>query len=305
MSQVVVVRIPGDTNTVLDENQYRHMLTTGMQAMAGAQEYRPFLKKLFPGGTVGMKANCLSPFNSTSVPLAGALTKILIADAGIEENNIIVWERGIRELKEVGYKLNASSFGPRCFGTDTAGVGYDDTYYTCGKVNSRVSRVITHMIDHSINLPILKHHYLAGLSGGLKNMYGAVNNPNKYHADNCNPFAAEISALEPIKKKHRLTIIDAGRVQYDNGPGYDRKSMAYYGGIIISSDPVAIDRVALEILEKCRAAHKKPSFADLGQPVKYLKSGEDIGLGISDLARIDLKVLTVGSGGKASPGELF
>lgn len=306
MSQVVVVRIPGgDPGTFLKESQYRQLLEAGFQALSGGSDFRPYLKKLFPGGTVGMKANCLSPFNSTSVSLANAMTHILMEGAGIAENNVIVWERGSHELKEVGYTLNASSFGPRCLGTDANGIGYDDMFYSCGKVNSMVSRIVTQMIDHSINLPVLKDHSLAGLSAGLKNMYGAVHNPNKYHADNCNPFAAEISALEPIKKKHRLTIIDAGRVQYDKGPSFDRNSVAYYGGVIISADPIAVDRVALEILEKSRATHKKPSLADDGRPVKYLKSGEDIGLGISDLAKIDLKILMINGSGRAVAGELF
>ena len=61
-------------------------------------------------------------------------------------------------------------------------------------------------------------------------MYGAINNPNKYHADNCDPYCAHVNSLEPIKSKNRLTMIDAVRVQYNGGPGYVEDYLTYYGG---------------------------------------------------------------------------
>jgi len=297
MSIVAVSKLSGNPGKFLDQDQYRFLLETGLKIFIGGDP-KLFLKSLFPKGAVGIKTNCLASFNPTFKPLADALTELLIKVAGIEENDIIIWERSNRELKNAGYKLNASSFGRRCLGTDTSGVGYSRDFYNSGKVGSLVTRILTRMVDHSINLPVLKDHSVAGLSAGMKNMFGAVNNPNKYHGNNCDPYAADINNLAPIKDKHRLTITDAARVQYDNGPGFDSRSLDYYNGLIISNDPVAADRVALQILEHLRAKNGRPPLAKVGRPVKYLDSAQKIGLGEADINRIDLRVVKVNEKGR-------
>jgi hypothetical protein len=154
-------------------------------------------------------------------------------------------------------------------------------------------------------LGVLKHHSIAGMSAGLKNMYGAVNNPNKYHANNCSPFAAEISGLEPIRTKHRLTIIDAIRVQCDKGPAFDAASMVAYNGLVVSQDPIAVDRIALEILQHLRELKGLPPLAKVGREVKYLTAGEQAGLGVNTISKIDLQVRTVDANGVVGVGELF
>ncbi|UCD94781.1 MAG: DUF362 domain-containing protein, partial [Candidatus Zixiibacteriota bacterium] len=140
---------------------------------------------------------------------------------------------------------------------------------------------------------------------GMKNMYGAINNPNKYHAPNCDPFVAHVSKLEPIRRKNRLTIIDAVKVQYNAGPGYDSRYITYYNGLIMGEDPVATDRVGLEILEHYRKANGLPSLEKAGRPVKYLKSAEIAGLGIADINRIYIDVILVSKDGRAAKGDLF
>lgn len=297
MSIVAVSKLSGNLGKFLNQEQYRLLLETGLKTFIGGDP-KPFLKSLFPKGVVGIKTNCLAGFNPTLKPLVDALTTLLIKAAGIEENDIIIWERSNRELKNAGYKLNASSFGRRCLGTDASGVGYSRDFYNSGKVNSLVTRILTRMVDHSINLPVLKDHSIAGMSAGMKNMFGAVNNPNKYHGNNCDPYTADVNNLAPIKDKHRLTIIDAARIQYDNGPGFDSRSLDYYNGLIISNDPVAADRVALRIFEYFRAKNGRPPLAKVGRPVKYLDSAQKIGLGESDINRIDLRVVKVNEEGR-------
>jgi uncharacterized protein (DUF362 family) len=307
MSRVAVVKYSGNAdNKFLDRKQYRLILDEGLKLMSGGGAYGKYLKALFPGGVVGMKTNCLAAFNPTLLPLVDALSEILQKDAGIEENDLVVWERTNRELKQAGFTLNASSFGRRCLGTDANGVGYDDDkFYSSGKVDSLLTRILTRMVDHNINLGVLKHHSIAGMSAGMKNMYGAVNNPNKYHANNCSPHAADINNLDPIRNKQKLTIIDAIRVQYDKGPGFDSGSLDFYNGIVLSEDPVAADRVALEIIEHLRRKNGRKPLADTGRQVKYLKAGTEIGLGIGDLSQIDLRVVVVDREGAVAEGELL
>ncbi len=307
MSRVVVVKYSGNAdNKFLDKKQYRRLLETALGKLARDADYKTYIMQRFPKGAVGMKTNCLAAFNPTLSPLIDALSELITKNSKIDNNDLIVWERTNKELKRAGYKLNASSFGRRYLGTDSSGVGYDDSqFYSAGKVDSMVTRILTRMVDHNINLGVLKHHSIAGMSAGMKNMYGAVHNPNKYHGNNCSPFTADINNLEPIKSKHRLTVIDAVRVQYDKGPGFNSKYMGYYNGLVLSENPVAADSVALMILDHLRRENGLPQLAATSQKVKYLEAAEKIGLGTANIKSIDLQVAVVASDGTTSTGDLF
>lgn len=306
MSVVVVAKLIGREKAGrLAVDDYKLLLNNGLSQLGSASGATDTLRKYCPDGVVGMKTNCIArKLNSTPVALADALTQLLI-DSGIDENNVIVWERTSRELESAGYTLNASSFGRRCFGTDVDQAGYGRTFYSSGEVNSLVSRILTDMLTYNINLPVLKDHSIAGLSGGLKNMYGVINNPNKYHDNNCDPYAAHVSNLEPVRTKNKLTIIDAVQVQYNGGPGYVSRYLDYFNGLIISDDPVAADSIGLEVVEELRKRHSVPPLAVAGRPARYLATAEQLGLGVADRSRIDLRVLAVRPDGHVSTGSLF
>ncbi len=306
MSSVCVVKYSGkNRGEPLSSDEYQRLVEIGLKTIAGESKIAGAVKKFIPSGIVGMKVNCLTRnLNSTPVALADGLTKVL-SKAGTDINNIVIWERTSRELELAGYDLNASSFGRRCLGTDTNGFGYSRNFYSSGEVDSLVSRILTDLIDYNINLPILRDHSIAGLSASLKNMFGAINNPNKYHDNNCDPYAADISNLEPIKLKNRLSIIDAIRIQYNGGPGYDSRYLAYYNGLIISDDPVAADTIGLEIIEYFRKINNLPALEKAGRPAKYLRSAEKIGLGVANREQINLKVIGVDESGQKSVMELL
>ncbi|PWB75391.1 hypothetical protein C3F09_02555 [candidate division GN15 bacterium] len=306
MSSVVVVKYSnGELRGPFDLAVYSQLLTAAFCLLTRTSSVTDALHKLVRGSTIGIKTNCVArKFNSTPVPLVDALTGLLV-EAGYFENDLLVWDRTSRELSGAGFVLNATSKGVRCAGTDANGIGYSRSFYSSGEVNSLVSRILTELVDCNINVPILKDHSIAGMSAGLKNLYGAINNPNKYHADGCNPFCAHVSALEPIRSKNRLAIIDAVRVQYQGGPGYMPDYVAPYHGLIVSDDPIAADRVALEILEHLRKVNGQPTLEKDGRPVKYLATAESIGLGMATLSRIDLRVVELSPGGEAKPAELL
>jgi len=306
MSSVCVIKYSGkNRGKPLASDKYQLLLEIGLKTLAGQSKIAGAVRKFIPSGVVGMKVNCLTRnLNSTPVALTAGLSKIL-TNTGTDSNDIIIWERTSRELELARYKLNASSFGLRCLGTDTNAVGYSQEFYSSGEVDSLVSRVMTDLVDYNINLPILKDHSIAGLSACLKNMYGAINNPNKYHDNNCDPFSADISNLEPIKSKNRLSIIDAIRVQYNGGPGYDSRYLSFYNGLIISDDPVAADTIALEILEHLRKINNLPTLQQAEREVKYLKTAEKLGLGFTDKKKIDLRVISVDDTGHQTKVDLL
>jgi len=306
MSSVAVVKYSNrDSLSPFDAAVYTRMLTSAFCLFTGAKDVVEAIHRVVRGNTVGIKTNCVTrKVNSTPVSLVDALARLLVK-AGYLDNDLVVWDRTSRELSAAGFSLNASMKGVRCTGTDANGIGYSNSFFTSGSVNSLISRILTDLVDSNINVPVLKDHSVAGMSAGLKNMYGAINNPNKYHADNCNPFCAHVSALEPIRAKNKLTIIDATHVQYQGGPGYVPDYFAQYGGLIISDDPVAADRIGLEILEHLRKTNGQPSLEKAGRPVMYLATAEALGLGTATMSKIDLRVAEVDSDGRTKLAELL
>ena len=81
-----------------------------------------------------------------------------------------------------------------------------------------------------INVPVLKDHDLAGVTMAMKNFYGAIHNPNKYHDNNCNPYIAELNTSPIIKDKTRLIVCDALLAQYNGGPAFKPQYTWNYGG---------------------------------------------------------------------------
>jgi uncharacterized protein (DUF362 family) len=87
----------------------------------------------------------------------------------------------------------------------------------------------------------------------LKNLLGCIPNAGGTHGGGC-PRIADISALDPIKKKTRLIVVDSVRGQYDRGPGFSPSFVWNYGGLIVGTDTVAVDAVGVnEILSKRKA----------------------------------------------------
>jgi uncharacterized protein (DUF362 family) len=220
-----------------------------------------------------------------------------LGGAELAPERTIVWDRADRELERAGYTLRKGGSGVRCYGTD--GVtgfgrhGYDTVVATSGAIGSLYSRIVTEQCDALVSVPVLKDHNLAGLTCALKNFFGAIHNPNKYHDDGCAPFVADVCAHEHIRNRLRLALCDATQPQYNGGPPRRPRWQWPYGGIILSTDAVALDRVALAVLERKRAAAGLKPLAAEQRPVRYLEHAAARNLGRADLAEIE--VVSIGT----------
>jgi uncharacterized protein (DUF362 family) len=237
---------------------------------------------------VGIKVNtiggrALSTRPEVALALAGRLVR-----GGIAEKNIIVWDRTTRELKEAGYSPAAARSGVRVFGTDAEGVGYGADLVSHLGIGSLFSRILTDLTTASVSLAILKDHGMAGVTAGMKNYFGAIHNPNKYHDGHCDPHVAEVFDAPPVKSRHRLTVLDALVVQFHRGPAYHPRWAAKHGGFVLSLDPVAADAVGWTIIERLRAAAGLPALRDEGRAPGYLATAEKMGLGRADPDTIDV-----------------
>ncbi|MGW8178255.1 MAG: DUF362 domain-containing protein, partial [bacterium] len=73
---------------------------------------------------------------------------------------------------------------------------------------SLLCKTLTEVCDVVINLPVLKDHGITGVTMAMKNLFGAIHNPNKYHLNTGDPYVADVCMLSPIRQKVRLTICD-------------------------------------------------------------------------------------------------
>lgn len=290
-SRVVVIRHDSLISPTPQAQRVRELLDESATALCGVGKPIDAWATIFrQTDRIGIKVNCLG--HATRPAIAEAMAAC-IAPALIPGSSLLIWDRQNTELKSKGYEIRETGGrGPRCFGTDALGgrgnAGYSDEIHSSGAIGSLFSRIVTDETTALISMPVLKDHNLAGLSAGMKNFYGAIHNPNKYHDNGCDPFVADVCAAPILRDRLRLVIIDATRPQFNGGPSLRPDWQWPYGGLIIGLDPVAVDRVALEILSRKRAAVGMLSLEAAKRPARYVASAAARGLGTADLARIEV-----------------
>ncbi|NOZ23714.1 MAG: DUF362 domain-containing protein [Planctomycetes bacterium] len=234
---------------------------------------------------VGIKVNCLAGARLWShTKLVDAVIDGLRM-AGVRDENILIWDRLSRELAGAGFTINRGRSGVQCFGTDSA---YERSPEIQGSVGSCFSQIVTRKCTALVNVPVLKDHDLAGVSLGLKNFFGAINNPNKYHANNCDPYVADVNSVRHIRKKLRLIICDGLVAQCDGGPAYKPGRAWKYAGLLVGTDPVAVDWIGAQVIEKRRKKTGLPSLAKVNRPPKHILTAARAGLGIKDPSKTEV-----------------
>lgn len=273
-SRVVIVRHPD----VFDENDrvrpqiVEFMLRDGLMALIGAYSENEAWKRFVSAqDRVAIKANVMT------VPTHTELTVALmngVARAGVPPEQVCVWDR------------NCGGIGPDCAdpGRWNWGPGYD-----AHDISQAVIRANT-----LINVPVMKVHPLSGIGGALKNWAGAVTNINArdenasfvIHADSCAGVAC-INALPPIRNKCRLIVVDALRPLYHHDP----ISRWRYQGLILGTDPVAIDTVCLNVLQEKRNRIRPPHWP-LDASARHITVADTkYCLGTSELEKIDIGLI--------------
>jgi uncharacterized protein (DUF362 family) len=294
----LVIKVTSDlvftSDGKIDKDILHQMMEAGLEALSAPNDHIDFLRQqLGSTSVVGMKVNTIGgPGMSTRAEAVMALSRIL-AEAGISPKKQIIWDRSDEELSDSGFIISTVGNGPLCFGTDHSGIGYDQELVSNGKIGGLLSRVLNIYSDTIINLPVLKDHGVAGITGALKNHYGSIHNPNKYHLNGCDPYIADLNSLEQIKSKQRLIIMDALKVQFNGGPAYQRRWAANYGALLFSLDPVAIDTIGYGIIENLREKAGLEKIKGSKRDPAYLKTAARYGLGNENLLQIELKELKV------------
>ena len=268
-------------------NLLSKLLDAAMQKATRTDSAQRAWSSLFtPRDKIGIKVNTLGL--ATQPAVVDAIVAGL-RRADIPAGNIIIWDRFDVELLAAGYKLAKSAGAVQCKGTDADryGSGYQERVESSGQIGSCFSRIIAEEVTALICVPVLKDHNLAGVSLGLKNFFGAIHNPNKYHDHNCDPYIVDVVSHRFIRPKWKLTICDATRGQYQGGPTRNPEYAWPFGGLIVGTDIVAVDAVAADLLAGQRKAKGLKPLERDQRPTKHIATAASRGLGTADLAKIE------------------
>ncbi|MDY6904494.1 MAG: DUF362 domain-containing protein [Thermodesulfobacteriota bacterium] len=128
--------------------------------------------------------------------------------------------------------------------------------------------------DCYINVPVAKHHSLAKLTLGLKNVMGVIGDSRgKIHFNLAQNLADLNTVVRPT-----LTVVDATRILLRNGPqGGDLNDVKTLNTVVASTDPVAADAYAATL------------FGLSPDAVPSTVAAYKMGLGEMDLAKCIIK----------------
>ncbi|MGB7767716.1 MAG: hypothetical protein WBN22_02550 [Verrucomicrobiia bacterium] len=258
---------------------------------------------------VGIKVySAAGPINGTRPAVVAAVVHGLL-DAGLPPEHIIIWDRHADDLRAAGFFKLAAQLGVRAAGSEDA--GYDPTNFylpdapiigqlvwgdlefgekgpEVGK-KSFVSELVSREITKIISIAPLLNQDAAGVCGHLYGLaMGSVDNTLRFEGDPGRLAVAvpEIYALPALGDRVVLNITDALIGQYAGGA----KGLLQYSTVLnqlwFSHDPVALDTLAIQELDRERQLIEAPEFKPNSQ--LYINAAL-LQLGVNDLARIQVE----------------
>lgn len=306
----------------------RGMLEQTMKELTGESSARDaWAKFIAPTDVVGIKINPSGAPACCSSPEIIREISAAVQSLGVPARNIVVYDRYSYEI-DIGSYPALLPPGVRIVGIQDAfsggGVGYEPTVYCDAnffgewETRSYMASIVAHEVTKIINVPTMKDHSAAGVTGALKNLaYGTFNNVARTHRaphSFTNPVIGLMCTVEPLRSKAVLHIMDGMRQVWHGGPLTQVQDFIDQTGILlVATDPVAMDTIELEAIEKKRRERGVPSlwqhdpesitpdsrifFHDASKNLFFRQPGHvaaagKMGLGISDLKQIDHRLLS-------------
>ena len=292
-------------NDQLNEDAVSELMDQAMMKLTGRSSAKEAWRDIvLPDDIVGIKINPLAgPELSTHPIIVNKIVEGLYG-AGVLRKQIIIWDRFEEHLLNAGYPIKQDAGDVRTIASDTEGIGYDDeVFYESEKdsiarrenesTHSRYSRIVTQQVDVLINVPVLKHHAMAGVSGCLKNLaFGSVDNTRRFHGKPiyCNPAIGEILEHKVLKEKLILNIVDGLVASFDKGPTYHAESAWKYGSLFVSTDPVILDVLVLQTVNQKR---EELSLDAVSKFANHINTASKLGLGTNTLDQAELRQVEV------------
>jgi hypothetical protein len=263
----------------------REMMARGMCALTGEAAVPAAWRRFFgPSDIVGIKVNCGGyPWCVSAYEIVAETVRQLGA-VGIPPAQIYVYERFQNQLTEVDYAPHLAD-GVRFVAAERANQrvdmsGYDPGTYVEADLfgeedtRSNLMRLVSERLTKIINIPNMKDHGATGATGCLKNIaYGSFSNVARTHSrgkSHTYSFVGTLASVEPLRSRTVLQIMDGLRAVWHGGPfARTRRYVFYPKQIMFGTDPVAIDRLLLDIIDDKRKAEGAISIWDRSE--RYLK----------------------------------
>ena len=263
----------------------REMMSQGMRMLTGARTTADAWRRFFePSDIVGIKVNCGGyPHCVSAYEIVADVVRQLVG-IGVPVSHVYVYERFQNQLDEVNYAPHLPE-GVQIVAAERANrnvdnAGYDPATYLeadfFGEEDTRsnMMRLVSRRLTKIINIPNMKDHGATGVTGCLKNIaYGSFSNVARTHQrgkSHTYSFVGTLASVEPLRSRTVLQIMDGLRGVWHGGPfARTRKYVFYPKQIMFATDPVAIDRLLLDIIDDERKAHGAISIYD--RSPQYLK----------------------------------
>jgi len=245
-----------------------------------------------PDDVVAIKINCLFGRGACTHPCVTSAVVEGIRMAGVPADKIIVWDRTTKDLQKSGYEVGKID-GVTYTAVDGDWEEEPTRFHTC---DGRFAKILTRQCTALINVPVLKTHVRSGITFAMKNHYGSFHNAGAAHAGRgkpavhggtCDPFIAELTALDVIRKKERLIVADALLPVANRGPMAQPKFTYAEKAIMAAVNPVAIDYVGIKMLDAQRKKMGLEGLEESGSAVCVFTAAEK-GLGPANMSKIDL-----------------
>jgi uncharacterized protein (DUF362 family) len=317
------------TSNGADAEVVVEMMARGICALTGeATPLAGWRRFVEPSDVVGLKVNCGGhPWVVSSHEIVAEVVRQLVA-VGVRPDRIFIYERFQNQLDAVNYAPHLPE-GVQIVAAETANQhadnrGYDASTYVEADLfgeedtRSNMMRLVSQRLTKIINIPNMKDHGATGATGCLKNIaYGSFSNVARTHyqgRSHTYSFVGTLAAVEPLRSRTVLQIMDGLRGVWHGGPfAPTRRYVFYPGRILFGTDPVAIDRLLLDVIDEKRKAEGAISIWD--RSPRYLKVDDaatrdqdpnvniiirepghveyasKLGLGVYDLSKIDVTSL--------------
>lgn len=320
-------------NNHLSQPRVRRMIERGITELTGERTAAAAWSKFFePSDIVGIKIN---PSGAPACCSSPEIVREVVAglrSAGVEAHRIIIYDRYADEIRFGSYHALAP-VGVQILGIERGYgdlSGYDMNVYCEAdffgewETRSYLAGVVARTVTKIVNIPTMKDHSAAGVTGCLKNLgYGSFNNVARSHQPPItftDPLIGLMCSVEPLRSKAVLHIMDGMRLVWHGGPLTQlQEFIAQPGLLLVGTDPVAIDTVELETITKKRESEGALSLWDRDpanitsddevfyhdprknlfyrQPA-HIEAAGQLGLGVWESAKIDHRTIRMGRMGR-------
>lgn len=283
-------RLPTSADAAADASVVSEMIERGMRALTGESSSLAAWRRFFvPEDVVGIKVNAGGhPYCVSSPVVVAEIVRQLMA-VGVKPAQIVLYERFFGQLAEVNYaphlpegvQIQAAERGNRA----PEQRDYDPLTYVeaqfFGEEDSRsnMMRLVSERVTKIVNVPNMKDHGATGVTGCLKNVaYGSFSNVARTHDKGVTHTLTAVGTLasvEPLRSRTVLQIMDGLRAVWHGGPFAPTKRFLFFPRqILVGTDPVAIDRLLLDVIDDKRKAEGAISIWD--RDPKHLKPNDNI-----------------------------